>query len=185
MRLSLAITAGAWLIVAGVPTLGSVPVLGTLVLAVALAASALTVAHFAVFLTRVRVATEMRHEDGTVEPVVVQYSVGRRAFLTRLPVSLAALSAVLLGRSAPAEAARGTWCVHTVTQLVSDPRFCKKIAAGTQVCLPCDATTGCLNGGGNATISCGKNGCAFLAGLSAGCGTCPGGGVTLRGWNCA
>src|SRR5262245_65510365 len=102
MRLSLAITACAWLAIAGMPTLLSVPVLGTLLLAGALAATALTAAHFAVFLTRVRVVTEMRSEDGTVEPVVVQYRPSRRTFLARsVPASLGALAAVLLGRAEP------------------------------------------------------------------------------------
>ena len=185
MRLSLAITVGAWLLVAGAPTLGleSVPGSGMLVWAVALAASVLTVAHFAVFLTRGRVATEMQTEDGTMEPVVVEYSLGRRAFLARLPLSVAALGGVLLGRTMPIEAAPGSWCVHTVT-FVIDPRFCKKIAVGSQVCLPCDAG-GCLSGGSNGIVGCSKNACYFQATAGFGCGTCSGSAVSLRGWNCA
>jgi hypothetical protein len=184
MRLSLALTTGAWLLVAGTPILGleSVPGLGMLVLAVALAATALTVAHFGVFLTRGRVATEMQTEDGTMEPVVVDYSLGRRAFLARLPVSVAALGAVLLGRTMPIEAAPASWCIHTVTGVI-DPRFCKKIAVGSQVCLPCNAG-GCLDGGGNGIVSCSKNACYFQATAGSGCGTCSGSAVALRGWDC-
>ena len=181
MRLSLALTASTWLLVAGAPTLGLGSV-GMLLMAVALAATALTAAHFAVFLTRGRVATEMQTEDGAMEPVVVEYSLGRRAFLTRLPVSLAALAAVLAGRTVPVEAAPGSWCVHTVT-FVIDPRFCKKIAVGSQVCLPCDAGS-CLTGGSNGIVGCSKNACYFQATAGFGCGTCSSG-VSLRGWNCA
>lgn len=182
MRLSLALTTGAWLLVAGTPILGveSVPGLGTLVLGVALAATALTVAHFGVFLTRGRVATEMQNEDGTMEPVLVEYSLGRRAFVAQLPVSLAALAAVLAGRSAPAEAAPASWCVHTVLNFgFGSP--CNKLQVGSRVCLPCDADSGtCLY-----DLSCSKNNCFFQISTGSGCQTCPGGVPKLGRWNCA
>ena len=181
MRVSLALTIGMWLMVAVMSTLGLAPVAGMLVWVAALAATALTVAHFTMFLTRVRVATELRKEDGTVEPVVVQYSVGRRAFLAHLPVGLAGLAAVVLGRALPVEAARTTsWCVYTVSgyNYGIDPRFCK-IAIGDTVCVPC---------GGNCsdvTLVCAKNACGFNASLGVNCGTCPGGSLKPgNAWNC-
>lgn len=115
MRLSFAITVGSWLAVAVAPNLGLAPAMAMSVLAVALAATALTVAHFAVFLARVRVVTEMRSADGSLKPVVVQYRPDRRAFLARsLAGSVGALAAVLLGRAETA-AAPAAWCVYTVT----------------------------------------------------------------------